>query len=134
MNKLLMPAACVLSAAVFAVSCSRGGVPAGLSDRMHSGFGYAGDFFREGAQVTFTIESDRDMTVPVTVRCKCFFSHDAASCVMVSGSRQVPIVIPETGKWCETVVETELEKGLNHILITGAGPMKSDVLIDYIEY
>lgn len=129
MNRALAAAVCAL----MLCSCAKqyGHVP---SEQECSGFGYAGNFFRDGAQAVFSIESERDMEVGMKIRCKCLFAHDASSCELVCGGRTVPVIIPETGKWCMVTVDVKLYEGLNLVTITGKGPMKSDVLIDYIEY
>lgn len=120
--------------AVSAVSCTENGSLNVLPETGYSGFGYAGNFFKESSEAVFTVWSDKEQTVTMTVRCKCRFSYDAGSCILVSGTELYPVVIPECGKWCEVDLKVGLRSGLNDICVTGVKPMKGDVMIDYIEF
>ncbi|MCI1640606.1 MAG: hypothetical protein LKI42_04950 [Bacteroidales bacterium] len=82
----------------------------------------------------FNIDSEESKTVTLNIRCKCLFEYDCNTCVLVTEYSSLPIEIQKIGQWTSVPLSLILNQGENILKIKAVKPMKSDVLIDYIEY
>jgi hypothetical protein len=126
----IMAAIIILS---FSYSCEKDNLPS-LSEDDHSGYGYASVFYDGASEALFVIESDETKDVDLNIRCECSFDYDRNSCILVNEGSSYPIEIQKTGQWTSVSLRLTLKQGENRLGIMAAKPMKSYVLIDYIEY
>lgn len=118
---------------LFGNSCEKEQKWPTLSDKEHSGFGYAAYLFRKNAEVMFVVENERDEVKTLILRCKCVYEYDSESCSVTLEDEIIPVIIPNPGQWSMVPIELKLKKGINYIVVKGGASMKGDILIDYLE-